>query len=175
MLTSALFCLATSRGRADRIVNELKSAGFLPTEIGVLFLDRNIPSDPGREREVDAGMSPAAARSAGPIRGVLGWVAGIGRRRVPGVGAFIAAGPITPMLHEAHTSSPGVAIAAGLIALGIPASDATRLEQRIKFDGHFLISVHTNDSARIAQTRGIFETSFGEAICTTAETLTTPA
>jgi hypothetical protein len=160
MSTFAIVSLATSRGRADRIIFDLKAVGFAPTDVGILFFDR-VAENPLIRDPRGLPASDAAAQSAGSIRGVFGWIAGIGRLVVPGVGTFVAAGPILTALQQARNSAPGVAISRGLIGLGIPAAQAARFEQRIKTSGHILLSVHTSNPNRILRVREILDASTG--------------
>jgi hypothetical protein len=165
MTPRSIYCLAPSRGRADRIIHDLKAAEFARTEIGTLFFDRSGSGD----RERDSPSSDAAAQSAGPIRGGLAWIAGIGRLVVPGIGAFFAAGPIIAALHQARNGTPGVAIARGLVLLGVPQQEAARYEQQIRTDGHLLISVHSMNPTRIIQAQGILTEAGAQDIVTTAD------
>ncbi len=126
-----------------------------------MFFDRR--SDADRDLRT---LSTAAAGSADPIRGALAWVDGVAQLVVPGVGSFIAAGPIIAALHQARRSSPGVAIAQGLISLGFPAAVAGRYERRIKSDGSIMISIQTTNPYKIFRARTIFAESNAQEIYT---------
>lgn len=154
----AVFCLAGSRGRADRIINDLKGAEFSNTDVGILFADGNLPIASAPAPDLRAPVDPAAG-SAGPIRGVLAWVAGVSRIMVPDIGAFIAAGPVIAALHQVRAGATDVPIARGLVLLGLPAATAARYEERIIANGHILISVHTANSYKIARASEIFAAS----------------
>ena len=97
MSNKSVFCIATSRGQADRIVDQLKAANFSNNDISVLFPDKDTTRDFAHEKNTKAPEGVATgASTGGVIGGALGWVAGIGALAIPGVGPFIAAGPIIP-------------------------------------------------------------------------------
>jgi hypothetical protein len=169
----SIFCLATSRGSVDRIIHGLKEADFFSTEIGALFFDRNPENDRARELDPRA-LNGVAAQSGGPIRGGLAWVAGIGRLVVPGVGSYIAAGPIIAALHQARNGTPGVAIARGLIHLGMPSAEAAHYERRIKSGSQIMISVHATNPNRIFRAREVFMESNAQDICSTGGAISPP-
>jgi hypothetical protein len=65
--------------------------------------------------------------------GTLGCLAGIGMLAIPGVGPFIAAGPIMGMLGGVGVGATvGGGLVGALIGMGIPDHVATRYEGRIK-------------------------------------------
>jgi len=98
----------------------------------------------------------------------LGWIAGIGALAIPGVGPFIAAGPILAALSGAAVGAAVGGIAGGLIGLGIPEIEAKRYEGKIK-EGNILISVHTDNSDEIKRAKEIFTNQGAQDICITGE------
>jgi hypothetical protein len=173
MTTPAIFCLVTSRGRADCLLLELKRTGYRPDATAVLFVDRTPPSTPEHDRWERATYG-AAAPSAGPIRGVLAGIGGVGRLVVPGLGPCIAAGAIIPALRQAGGADPGVAIVPALVRLGLAESAAVRYERRIRTDGHFLVVIQVADSAGLAHARTIVAETNGEDICENAGSASVP-
>ena len=101
----------------------------------------------------------------------MGWIAGIGALAIPGVGPFIAAGPIIAALSGAAIGATVGGIAGGLIGLGIPEIEAKRYEGKVKA-GNILISVHTENSTEITRAKDIFTKAGAEDICTTGEAST---
>ena len=79
----------------------------------------------------------------------LNWVAGIGVLPIPGLGPFIAAGPIIAALSAAA----GGDIAGGLMSLGVSELEARRYERELD-DGNILLCVHTDDAGDIARAKG---------------------
>jgi len=174
MSKKSVFCIATSRGQADLIVDQLKTAAFSNNDISVLFPDKGTTRDFAHEKNTKAPEGAVAgAGTGGVIGGALGWVAGIGALAIPGVGPFIAAGPIIAALSGVAIGATVGGIAGGLIGLGIPEIEAKRYEGKIKA-GNLLISVHTESSEEIASAKEIFAGAGAQDICVTGEA-STPA
>jgi hypothetical protein len=172
MSKKSVFCIATSRGQADHIVDSLKNASFSNNDISVLFPDKTTTRDFAHTKSTKAPEGAVTgAGTGGVVGGALGWVAGIGALAIPGVGPFIAAGPIIAALSGAAIGAAAGGIAGGLIGLGIPEIEAKRYEGKIKA-GNLLISVHTENSAEIKRAKEIFTQAGAQDICTTGETST---
>ena len=172
MSQKSVFCIATSRVQADHIVDQLKAANFSNNDISVLFPDKGTTRDFAHEKNTKAPEGAVAGASTGGIiGGTLGWIAGIGALAIPGVGPFIAAGPIIAALSGAAVGGIAGGIAGGLIGLGIPEIEAKRYEGKVKA-GNLLISVHTENSEEIAKAKDIFTKASAEDICTTDEAST---
>jgi hypothetical protein len=172
MSKKSVFCIATSRSQADQIVDQLKIASFSNNDISVLFPDKETTHDFAHEKHTKAPEGVATgASTGGVIGGALGWIAGIGALAIPGVGPFIAAGPIIAALSGAAIGATAGGIAGGLIGLGIPEIEAKRYEGKIK-KGNLLLSVHTENSAEISRAKDIFTKAGAQDICTTGEAST---
>ena len=175
MSKKSVFCIATSRDQAERIVNQLKNSSFSNNDISVLFPDKGSTRDFAHEKNTKAPEGAiAGAGTGGAIGGALGWVVGIGALAIPGVGPFIAAGPIMAALSGAAIGATVGGIAGGLIGLGIPELEAKRYEGKVKA-GNLLLSVHTENSKEIAQAKDIFTKAGAQDICTTGEASTKDA
>ena len=162
-------CIATSRGQADRIVDQLKASNFSNNDISVLFPDKGSTRDFAHEKNTKAPEGAVAgASTGGVIGGALGWIVGIGALAIPGVGPFIAAGPILAALSGAALGAAAGGIAGGLIGLGIPELEAKRYEGKVK-EGNILLSVHTENSEEITKAKDIFTKAGAQDICTTGE------
>jgi hypothetical protein len=169
MSNKSVFCIATSRDQADRIVDRLKIANFSNSDISALFADKNTSQDFAHEKNTKAPEGAVTgAGTGGAIGGALGWIAGIGALAIPGIGPFIAAGPIMAALSGAAIGAAVGGITGGLIGLGIPELEARRYEGKLK-EGNILISVHTENSDQITQAKDIFTNSGAQDICTTGE------
>jgi hypothetical protein len=169
MSKKSVFCIATSRQQADQIVDQLKNARFSNNDISVLFPDKDTTRDFAHEKHTKAPEGTATGAGAGGIiGGALGWIAGIGALAIPGVGPFIAAGPIMAALSGAAVGAAVGGIAGGLIGLGIPELEAKRYEGKVK-KGNLLLSVHTETSEEISRAKDIFTKAGAEDICTTGE------
>ena len=173
MSKKSVFCIATSRNQAEQIVEQLKNANFSNNAISALFADKGTTHDFAHEMHTKAPEGAVTgAATGGAIVGALGWIAGIGALAIPGVGPFIAAGPIVAALSGVAIGAAIGGIAGGLIGLGIPEIEAKRYEGKIK-EGNILISVHTDDSKEITRVKEIFTQAGAQDICTTGETSTT--
>jgi hypothetical protein len=172
MSKKSIFCIATSRTQADQIVNQLKNANFSNNDISALFANKDTNRDFAHEKHTKAPEGAVTgAGTGGVVGGALGWIAGIGALAIPGVGPFIAAGPIIAALSGAAIGATVGGIAGGLIGLGIPELEAKRYEGKIK-EGNILISVHTENSAEISRAKDIFTKAGAKDICTTGEAST---
>jgi hypothetical protein len=174
MSKKSVFCIATSRTQAELIVEKLKNSNFSNNDISALFADKSTTHEFAHEKHTKAPEGVATgAGTGGVIGGALGWIAGIGALAIPGVGPFIAAGPIMAALSGAAIGAAVGGIAGGLIGLGIPELEAKRYEGLIR-EGNILISVHTESSAEISQAKDIFKQAEAKDICVTGES-STPA
>ena len=105
--------------------------------------------------------------------GTLGWLAGIGALAIPGLGPFIAAGPIMAALAGAGVGGAVGGVAGALIGMGIPEYEAKRYEGRVK-DGGILLSVHSDDSASTTRAKEILKNTGAEDVSSTGESKSDP-
>ncbi len=172
MSKKSVFCISTNRAQAEQIVERLKSANFSNNDISALFPDKETSRDFAHEKNTKAPEGAATgAGTGGLLGGTLGWLVGIGALAIPGVGPFIAAGPIMAALSGAAIGAAAGGITGGLIGMGIPELEAKRYEGKIK-QGNILISVHTDSSEEIDRAKAIFKDAGAQDICTTGEAST---
>jgi hypothetical protein len=168
-MAQAVFCLTKTEAQALSIVAELKAAGFSPNDISVLFPDKTGTKDFAHEHHTKAPEGAATGVGAGTVLGgAVGWLVGIGALAIPGLGPFIAAGPIMAALSGAAAGAALGGITGALIGLGIPEYEAKRYEGKIR-EGNVLISVHTEDRHERARAKEVFERAGAEDIADTAE------
>jgi hypothetical protein len=168
-MSKAVLCIAASESQAITIVNRLKDAGFR-NDISVLTPDKAGTKDFAHEHNTKAPEGAAAgAGTGGLLGGTVGWLAGIGTLAIPGLGPFIAAGPIMAALGGAAIGATVGGIAGTLIGLGIPEYEAKQYEGKIK-GGNILISVHTDDGKQVDRVKEIYKAAGAEDISTTTET-----
>jgi len=169
MSKKSVFCIANTRTQAEHIVDRLKAENFSHNDISVLFPDKDTSRDFAHEKSTKAPEGAVTgAGTGGVVGGAMGWIVGIGALAIPGVGPFIAAGPIIAALSGAAVGAAVGGITGGLIGLGIPEIEAKRYEGRIR-EGNLLISVHTENSDEISRAKKIFEEASAEDICVTGE------
>src|SRR5438270_1008318 len=129
MATKSVFCLARDENQAVRIVDDLKVAGFASNDISVLLPDKSGTRDFAHEKATKAPEGAVTGASTGGVLGgVLGWLVGIGALAIPGLGPFIAAGPIMAALSGAAVGGAAGGLIGSLIGMGIPEYEAKRYE-----------------------------------------------
>jgi hypothetical protein len=169
MSKKSVFCIATSSAQANQIVDSLRAEGFANNDISALFPDKEGTRDFAHEKGTKAPEGAATGAGSGAVLGgALGWLAGIGALAIPGVGPFVAAGPIAAALSGAAIGGTVGGIAGALIGMGIPEYEAKRYEGKIK-EGGILISVHADDSDEITRAKNIFERNNAHDIATAGE------
>jgi hypothetical protein len=169
MSKKSVICLSTSRTQAEIIVDRLKNSGFSTNDISVLLPDQEGTRDFAHEKNTKAPEGAATGAGAGGVvGGTLGLLAGIGLLAVPGVGPFLAAGPIMAGLSGVAVGAAVGGVAGGLIGLGIPEYEAKRYEGKLK-EGGILISVHADNSDEISRAKQIFEAAGAKDISSTGE------
>jgi len=168
-MAKAVFCLARTEAQATTIVEQLKEANFSTNDISALLPDKTGTRDFAHEQHTKAPEGAATgAGTGGVVGGALGWLVGIGALAIPGLGPFIAAGPILAALSGAAAGAALGGLTGALIGLGIPEYEAKRYEGKIK-DGNILISVHADDSTERDRAKAIFERAGAEDISYTEE------
>lgn len=187
-MTKALFGLATNVAQANRIVDDLLSAGFANEDISILYPDRNKDSRRATEEFVDETTHKqpkkgtlttekhtkapeggvAGAATGGILGGSLGLLAGIGALAIPGLGPFIAAGPIMAALSGSAVGGSVGLIVGALIGSGIPEYEAKKYEAGLK-EGNILISVHTVDDEEMKRANDIMKKEGAKEISSTRE------
>jgi hypothetical protein len=169
MAKKAVFCIAKSDAQAARIVEDARSAGFSSNDISVLFPDKQGTRDFAHEQHTKAPEgATTGAVGGGLLGGVAGWLVGIGSLAIPGLGAFVAAGPIMAALGGAAAGAAAGGLTGALIGLGMPEYEAKRYEGKVK-GGGILISVHTEDGEEVTRAKEIFKRDGAEDISYTGE------
>lgn len=166
---TAVFGIYPDYASVESAVDALKAAGFRNTDISVLFPENVGTKDFAHEKGTKApeGASTGAGTGA-VIGGGLGWLAGIGALAIPGVGPFIAAGPIVAALAGVGVGGVVGGIAGALIGMGIPEYEAKRYEGRVK-SGGILLSVHSDNSEWTKRAKEILQHTGGQDISSSGE------
>ena len=165
----AVYCLAQTHAQAESIVDGLKTAGFLNNEISVLFPDKNGTRDFAHEQNTKLPEGAATGGVAGMgVGAILGWLAGIGSLAIPGVGPFIAAGPIMAALGGAAIGGATGGVVGGLVGMGIPEYEAKLYDGKIR-NGNILISVHAENGDQENNVKEIYKRAGAEDIKSTLE------
>jgi hypothetical protein len=166
---TSVFGIYHTNHAASGGVDALQSAGFRNTDISALLPDNQGTKDFAHEKNTKAPEGAATGAATGAVLGgTLGLLAGIGALAIPGIGPFIAAGPIMGALAGVGTGAVAGGIVGVLIGLGIPEYEAKRYEGRIR-KGGILVSVHCDDSEWVKKAKLILETTGAEDIASTSE------
>ena len=165
----AVFGIYPSYSSVENAVDALKANDFRNTDISVLFPENVGSKAFAHEKGTKAPEGATTGATSGAvIGGTLGWLAGIGALAIPGIGPFIAAGPIMAALAGAGVGGAVLGIGGALIGLGIPEYEAKRYEGRVT-KGGILLSVHSDDSVWKDRAKAILEQTGAEDISATGE------
>ena len=168
-MDKTVFCVADTEAQATRIAEDLKAGGFPNSNISALFPDKGGSRDFAHEQNTKAPEGASTGAGGGAVLGgALGWLAGIGALAIPGVGPFIAAGPIMAALSGAAIGGTVGGVTGALVGMGIPELEAKRYEGKVK-GGNILISVHTEDADQRSKAKAIFERAGAHDISSTGE------
>jgi hypothetical protein len=166
---TAVFGIYSSYGQVESAVDALRAAGFRNTDISVLFPENVGSKDFAHQKGTKAPEGATTGAGTGAlIGGGLGWLAGIGALAIPGLGPFIAAGPIMAALAGAGVGGAVGGITGALIGMGIPEYEAKRYEGRVK-QGGILLSVHSDNSDWTKRAKEILERTGATDISSTGE------
>jgi hypothetical protein len=153
----------------ENAVDALKAAGYRNTDISVLFPENQGTKDFALEKQTKAPEGAVTGASSGAvIGGALGWLAGIGALAIPGIGPFIAAGPIVAMLSGIGVGGAIGGLAGALVGMGIPEYEAKRYEGRIR-KGGILLSVHCDNGEWVKRAKDILVHNGGEDVSSATE------
>jgi hypothetical protein len=168
MNRSAL-CLVDTEAQADAVVAKLRSAGFSDNDISVLFPDKGSTRDFAHKKatKLPEGATVGAS-TGGVVGGTIGLLAGIGALAIPGLGPFIAAGPIMAALSGGAIGAGVGGLTGALVGLGIPEYEAKRYEGKVK-EGGILISVHSENNDETNRAKNIFKEEGAHDISSTGE------
>jgi len=168
-MATSVFCLVSDENKANNIVTRLQSVGFSNNDISVLFPDKSGTRDFAHEKHTKAPEGAATgATTGGIVGGALGLLAGVGLLAIPGVGPFIAAGPIMAALGGMGAGAAVGGITGALIGLGIPELEAKRYEDKVK-NGNILISAHAENGDEVKIAKQIFKDGGATDISSTGE------
>jgi len=150
-------------------VDGLKAAGFSNRDISVLFPQSAGSKDFAHQKSTKAPEGATTGAGTGVVfGGALGWLLGVGALAIPGLGLFVAAGPIMATLAGAGVGGTVGGIAGALIGMGIPEYEAKRYEGRVK-DGGILLSVHCDSSDWTKQAKETLKRTGAQDISSTGE------
>src|SRR6202795_3889322 len=160
----------STRVATENAADSLIRAGFLASDISVLLPEGlGGPKDMGTEKATKAPEGTAlGVTTGGVIGGTLGLLAGVGLLAIPGLGPFIAAGPIMAGLAGLGVGGAVGGVTGALIGMGIPEFEAKRYEGRLQ-KGGILLSVHCDTGGEITRAKEVLKASGAEDVSSTGE------
>src|ERR1700723_175102 len=166
---TAVFGIYKSVGLAERAVDRLTASGFSQNDISVLLPDNQSTKEFAHEKNTKAPEGTATGvTTGGVVGGTLGLLAGIGALAIPGVGPFIAAGPIMGALAGLGVGGAVGGLIGALVGMGIPEYEAKRYEGHIK-EGGVLLSVHCDTSDEITRAKDLLKHTGAKDISSSGE------
>jgi len=169
MANTAVFGIYSTRAEVEHAIEEMKQAKFRNADISVLFPENESTKDFAISKGTKAQEGSVTGAASGAVAGgALGWLVGIGMIAIPGIGPFIAAGPIVAALSGVGIGGAVGGLTGALIGMGIPEYEAKRYEGRVK-NGGILVSVHADDSKWTKVAKEILERTGAEHIASTGE------
>jgi hypothetical protein len=165
----AAFGLFPDRASLEGAISLLREAGFRNSDVSMLTQETAGTTDFAHEAHTKAPEGAAAGATAGAVvGGVMGWLIGIGALAVPGIGPFIAAGPIVAGLAAVGAAGAAGGLIGALVGIGIPEYAARRYEGRLLKE-HLLLSVHCDDSEWAKKATDLMKQAGGEDVGSTSE------
>jgi hypothetical protein len=166
---TAVFGIYPAYASVENGVEGLRVGGFNSGDISVLFPEGTGTRDFAVEKGTKAPEGATTGAGTGAVLGgALGWLVGIGSIAIPGVGPFIAAGPLVAALAGVGVGGAVGGVAGALVGMGIPEYEAKRYEGRVK-DGGILLSVHCDNSDMKKRAKDILERTGAKDISATSE------
>ena len=154
---------------AEHAVEALALDGFGHSDISVLLPDNQSPREFAHEKHTKAPEGTATGGVAGgALGGTLGLLAGIGALAIPGLGPFIAAGPIMGVLAGVGVGGTVGGLIGALVGMGLPEYEAKRYEGRVR-NGGVLLSVHCGTSEDIKRAKGVLKRTGADDIASAGE------
>jgi hypothetical protein len=164
-----VFGIYETRSILEAAIDRLKREGFRNSDISVLMSDPDASMKFAHQKETKAPEGATTGAGTGAVLGgTLGWLVGVGALAIPGLGPFVAAGPIMAALAGAAAGGAVGAVSGALIGMGIPEYEAKRFEGMVK-DGGILVSVHCDDHDWKKRAIEILEETGGKDVSATSE------
>src|ERR1700688_3430569 len=166
---TAAFGIFKSRVAAEACIDQLLASGFRNDDISVLAPDQHATRELATEKNTKAPEgATTGATTGGVVGGTLGLLAGIGALAIPGLGPFIAAGPIMASLAGLGVGGAVGGVIGALVGMGIPEFEAKRYEGRLQ-KGGILLSVHCDTGEEIKRSKEVLKATGAEDISSTGE------
>lgn len=158
-----------TRPATENAIAAFREAGFASTDISLLLPESLGSKELVTEKQTKAPEGASVGAGSGAvIGGTLGWLVGIGALAIPGLGPFIAAGPIMATLAGIGVGGAVGGFSGALIGLGLPEYEAKHFEARMQRGG-ILVSVHCESSEETDRAKHIMERTGAEDVSVVSE------
>ncbi len=160
----SVYALYGDRTSIEDAIKTLWERGFRQEDLSLLMPENFGNKDLVTEKNTKSPEGAmAGGATGGVVGGTLGWLVGIGSLAIPGLGPFIAAGPIMAALAGAGAGAALGGLAGGLVGMGMPEFEAKRHEGRVRSGGS-LLSVHCDNDDWAKRAEEILRKTGGEDI-----------
>jgi hypothetical protein len=169
-MSKVVLCIVPGHPQAMKVVGDLKTAGFSNNNISVLMSEKASTMDIAKETHTKSPEAGAVtgAKTGALLGGSLGLLVGIGALAIPGVGPFIAAGPLMGAFASTAVGAAVGSITGSLAGLGVTEWEAKRYEGKLKA-GNVLVSVHAENSDEAQRVKDLFQRAGAEDISVSTE------
>jgi hypothetical protein len=162
--------IVDTREQAESILGALQQqAAVANSDVSILFPDKGGTRDFAHEHNTKAPEGAVAGSATGGVLGgTLGLLTGIGALAIPGLGPFIAAGPLMAALSGAAAGAAMGGVVGALVGMGIPELEAKAYEGKVK-GGNILIAVHVESSDQRDRVRDVLTKGGARDVTSTSE------
>ena len=165
----AVFGLFEDRLQLENAIDALRADGFRESDLSALLPDLPGTREVAHEKHTKAPEGALAGGTAGgAIGGTVGLLVGLGALAIPGLGPFIAAGPIMAALAGAGVGGAVGTLSGALIGMGIPEYEAKRYESFLN-KGGALLAVHADDRDWAKRAREVLDRCGAKGVDQTSE------
>lgn len=178
-MSKTIFSTVKSLHQAERIVEQLRSAGFANFDISILYGERmQSLEELGRQQQLDPKTVNDQHHKAPPMRFVgnslvpapsFASLPRIGAVALAGAGTYIAAGPIMKALCKGNIDSNANAMPIALASFGLPPAAAADLVEKVKNKQQVLVGVRADSTAEFDQASQVLTGNSAEQIIATCD------
>jgi uncharacterized protein YcfJ len=164
-----VIAIVDAQVQAENILARLTQQGFVESDISFILPDKSGTRDFAVEHNTKAPEGAVAGGlTGGVIGGTIGLLAGIGALAIPGLGPFIAAGPLLAALSGSAAGAAVGGLTGTLIGLGIPEIEAKKYEGKLA-GGNILVAVHVDSSDEEKRAKEVLHREGAHDISSTSE------
>ncbi len=161
-MARSIFALVPDAPRAVVVLAALRNRGIANDKVSVLFADKSHSRDFAKAHDTHSEGAAEGASIGSVVGSALGVVAGIGSIVIPGLGIFMAAGPLMVLFGAMAGAAVG-GLSGALKGLGLPSAIAEFYVQRLN-DGQVLMAVDSDTGQGMETAREVFTDTGAEEI-----------